>query len=145
MPALNICARRLVNQHLITQKLVTGSDVVRPLGAVQAQDYLGAKWALSRRTRGATEAQIEREISDGLFLRTHVLRPTWHFVAPEDIRWMLRLTAPRIKNFSKNLHRNLDITAAVLKRSTALIEKALKGGHHLTRQELSALLQKARI
>src|SRR3954467_12972064 len=97
MPKVNICAQRLVNQHLVTQVLVKGGDVVRLLGAVQAQDYLGAKWALSQRTRGATDASIESEISGGSILRTHVLRPTWHFVAPEDIRWMLALTAPRVK------------------------------------------------
>src|SRR5437867_11224582 len=87
---------RLANQFLTTTGPKRASDVVRALGAVQAQDYAGAKWALAQRVRGATDVDIEREIDGGSILRTHVLRPTWHFVAPEDIRWMLALTAPRV-------------------------------------------------
>jgi hypothetical protein len=68
---------------------------VRYLGAVQAQDYPGAKWGLARRRRRAAEAAIEKAFTAGTILRTHVLRPTWHFVTPADIRWMLALTAPR--------------------------------------------------
>jgi Winged helix DNA-binding domain len=142
---VDICAQRLVNQHLVTQKLVKGSDVVRLLGAVQAQDYLGAQWALSQRTRGATAAEIETEIDEGGILRTHVLRPTWHFVAPEDIRWMLALTAPRVKGILAHYDRVLEIDKAELRRSHRVLAKALAGGTHLTRTELAAALARARI
>jgi hypothetical protein len=140
---LNLCAQRLVNQHLVTQKLEKGSDVVSLLGAVQAQDYLGAKWALSQRTRRATDATIEKEISDGAILRTHVLRPTWHFVAPADIRWMLALTAPRVKAILAHHDRTLEIDATVLRRSRAVLSRALAGGNYLTRSELAAAFAKA--
>ena len=60
---------------------------------MQAQDYLGAKWALGLRLPGTTDAKIEQAFNDGAILRTHVMRPTWHFVAPADIRWLLALTA----------------------------------------------------
>jgi hypothetical protein len=143
MSSLNVCAQRLVNQHLVTPKLQSGSDVVRLLGALQAQDYLGAKWALSQRTRGATDATIEKEISDGAILRTHVLRPTWHFVAPADIRWMLALTAPRVKAILAHHDRTLEIDATVLRRSRAVLTKVLAGGNYLTRSELAAAFAKA--
>ena len=66
------------------------------LGAVQAQDYGASKWGIAQRTGGLTDAQIEKEIDDGTIVRTHVLRPTWHFVAAADIGWMLALSAPRV-------------------------------------------------
>ena len=64
---------------------------------MQAQDYAGAKWAIAQRTAGCSDADVERACADGRILRTHVLRPTWHFVLPDDIRWMLALTAPRVR------------------------------------------------
>ncbi|HSQ32068.1 MAG TPA: crosslink repair DNA glycosylase YcaQ family protein [Gemmatimonadaceae bacterium] len=82
--------RRLAGQHLTAAGLPGVVDVVRSLGAVQAQDYAGAKWAIAQRARDATDAVVERLFNDGRILRTHVLRPTWHFVLPEDIRWMRR-------------------------------------------------------
>src|SRR6266550_4334914 len=97
MPSIDVCRLRLANQHLVGQTLDKAADVVQLLGAVQAQDYSSAKWALAQRTRGASDSQIEKEIDDGEILRTHVLRPTWHFVGPTDIRWMLALTGPRVK------------------------------------------------
>lgn len=145
MPVVNICAQRLVNQHLVTPTLETGSEVVRRLGAVQAQDYLGAKWALSQRTRRANDAAIEQEITDGAILRTHVLRPTWHFVTPSDIRWMLALTAPRVKAILAHHDRTLEIDATVLRRARAVITKVLEGGNHLTRAELAAAFAKGRV
>src|SRR5579871_5896628 len=88
---------RLRNQHLAHQPLKDATQLVAHLGAVQAQDYPAAKWALGLRLPGANASDIEANFAAGKFLRTHVLRPTWHFVAPADIRWMLALTASRIK------------------------------------------------
>ena len=120
-------------------------DLVRSMGCVQAQDFAGAKWALAERIPGATEADIDRAFQDGKILRTHVLRPTWHFVSPSDIRWMLRLSAPKIKALSQGLHRKLGIDAAILRRSKTIIGKSLAGGRMLTRTQLAAQLRKARI
>ena len=119
--------------------------MVRALGAVQAQDYGGAKWALAQRTRGATDAEIEREISLGSILRTHVLRPTWHFVVPQDIRWMLALTAPRVRAAMAYYDRKLELDAAVFRRSNKALIKALTGGTHLTRAGLGKVLERANI
>jgi hypothetical protein len=120
-------------------------DLVRRMGCVQAQDFAGAKWALAERIPGATEAAIDKAFQDGKILRTHVLRPTWHFVSPTDIRWMLRLSAPKIRTLSQGLHRKLGIDAAILRRSKTVIGKALAGGKALTRTQLAAQLRKARI
>lgn len=116
---------------------------MRALGALQAQDYAGAKWALAQRTSGAADADIEREFTDGRILRTHVLRPTWHFVAPEDIRWMLALTAPRVKAVMAYYDRQLELTPAIFRRSNTALAKALMGGKHLMRSELAKFLERA--
>ena len=142
---MDLVRERLASQFLTTRGPERASDVVRTFGAVQAQDYAGAKWALSMRARDATESEIERELIEGRILRTHVLRPTWHFVVPEDIRWMLKLTGPRISRVMGYYNRALELTPAVFKRSHAVIAKALSGGKHLTRAELAALLEKARV
>ena len=119
---------------------------MRRLGAVQAQDYAGAKWALAQRTRNAvTDAAVERAVDAGAIVRTHVLRPTWHFVAACDLRWMLALTGPRISRALASYNRVLEITPAVIRRSHAAIAKALEGGRHLTRAEVAAVLDRARV
>src|SRR5882762_1512678 len=145
MTPLDICGQRLAHQHLARQSLEKASEVVALLGAVQAQDYSGAKWGLAQRTQGATESAVEKEITDGAILRTHVLRPTWHFVAPADIRWMLKLTAPRVKAILAHYDRQLGVDAAVLRKSRAVLTKALRDGNQLTRSELARELTKARI
>lgn len=110
---------------------------------MQAQDYAGAKWALAIRTRGATDAEVERELSVGDILRTHVLRPTWHFVRPEDIRWMLTLTAPRVNAAMAYHDRYFELSSTMYRRSHDAITKALRDGQHLTRAELRTALERA--
>src|SRR5262249_52761007 len=109
------------------------------------QDYAGAKWALGMRLRRATDNDIEHAYADGSILRTHLLRPTWHFVTPHDIRWMLALTAPRVHAVNAYMYRKLDLDGAIFKRSNAALAKALRGGHTRTRDELRRVLQRAGI
>lgn len=92
-----IAQRRLYGQSLRKPSFETPADVVSHLGAVQAQDYAGAKWALSQRMKDAVDSDLDQAFNDGSILRTHLLRPTWHFVTLKDIRWMLMLTAPRVQ------------------------------------------------
>jgi hypothetical protein len=143
--SLDFISRRLRNQKLARSELQTAREVVDWLGAVQAQDYAGAKWALALRAGGLTDAKIERAFDAGEILRTHVLRPTWHFVTPADIRWMLALTAPRVKAASASYDRKLELDGKLLARTQRAFERALRGGRNLTRTELSAVLQKAGI
>jgi hypothetical protein len=145
MPGPDIARQRLVNQGLVRPALKTASEVVARLGAVQAQDYAASKWGIAQRTSGLTDTQIEKEIDAGTIVRTHVLRPTWHFVAAADIGWMLALTAPRVHTANAHWYRWLEVDDAVARRSRSVIAKSLRDGTHLTRAELGAALTKARI
>ena len=138
-----VIRRRLTSQFLTTPGPKTASEVVRALGAVQAQDYAGAKWALGIRTRVETDASIDRQVDSGKILRTHVLRPTWHFVSPGDIRWMLALTGPRVKQSMSYHGRTLEIDAKTVRKSHDAITSALSDGRHLTRLELAEALTRA--
>lgn len=137
--------RRLANQFLVGAPLEAPVDVVRALGAVQSQDYAGGQWAIGMRTRASTVADVEAAISSGAILRTHVLRPTWHFVAREDIRWMLQLTGPRVSAVMGIYNEKLGLTPAVYRRSHRVIAKALDAGVPLTRRELAESLRAAGI
>jgi hypothetical protein len=142
---LDIVRLRLANQHLTGPTLETAEEVVRTFGAVQAQDYSGAKWALAMRMHTGVDAEIEREINEGKILRTHVLRPTWHFIAPEDIRWMLALTGPRVRQAMGHYDRKIGLDDATYRKSHAAVTRALEGDNHLTRAELGEALTRARI
>jgi hypothetical protein len=97
------------------------------------------------RTKGATEQSIRAAYDRGEFLRTHILRPTWHYVLPADIRWILELTAPNILRLNQGQARELELGPTVYRRTHALISKALEGGVHLTREELSGVLRRGKI
>jgi hypothetical protein len=108
---------------------------------LQSQDYHPAKWAVAQRLGpGVTDTDLDRAFDDGVILRTHVLRPTWHFVASADLRWLLELTAPRVHALNAYAYRRGELDRALLRRSTDLIADAVAGGNHLTRTEIAALL-----
>jgi hypothetical protein len=138
---LDIARLRLNNQRLNGRPFEKPEEMVGWFGAVQAQDYAGAKWGVAQRTAGAVSADLDRLFDEGKFLRTHVMRPTWHFVMPVDIRWILGLTAPRVHAASAYYYRQLELDEALFKRSNALLAGALAGGKQLTRTELAAALQ----
>ena len=136
---------RLHHHRLTSPRFKEPVDVVRWLGAVQAQEYAAAKWAIGQRMRRATDDAVERAFAEGSILRTHVLRPTWHFVAPEDIRWMLELTGPRVKATIASYARHVSLDDAAFKRSRNVLATALRDGRHLTRGELRQVFQRAGI
>jgi Winged helix DNA-binding domain len=140
---LDIAHRRLFSQRLLGAELRTPNDVVSWLGAVQAQDYAGAKWALAMRTPSTTDADVEQAFASGAILRTHLLRPTWHFITPADIRWVLSLTAPRVQAANAYMYRKLGLDDAAFRRSNDTLLRALQGGQHLTREELRDVLHAA--
>src|SRR5215216_1744383 len=142
---LNIVEHRLHNQLLSQTKLTHPNQVVASLGAVQSQDYAGAKWALALRMEGLPDAAIDTAFNEGKILRTHILRPTWHFVTPEDIRWMLMLSAPRVHVGNAFMYRQLELDKAIIKKGYAVLEKALEGSQYLTRTELGSIFEKAGI
>jgi len=143
---------RLHNLGLGGAVQASPADVVHRLGGVQAQDYGPAKWSLGERINGpgaaarnpATDAGIDESFATGSILRTHVLRPTWHFVAPSDIRWLLALTAPRVHALNAYYYRQAELDETILHRSQELLRSAL-AGKHLTRTEIAAVLSAAGI
>ncbi len=141
MTISDIATQRLINQQLLGTKFTTVKEMVSHLGAVQAQDYEMAKWAIGIRL-SKTEKQVELAINNGDIIRTHILRPTWHLVSADDIRWMLALTAPHVKSALAFAWRSLELDEKVFKRTNGIIQRALAGGNHLTRAELMSLLQK---
>ncbi len=142
---LNIATHRLHSHKLVNTPFENATEVVGWLGAVQSQDYMGAKWALAQRTSGLTDEVVEQAFNDGHILRTHVLRPTWHFVTPADIRWMLALTAPRVHRLNGTYYRKYGLDDDLLARSRTIVIRALEGRQYRTREELALLLDGAGI
>jgi len=154
-----VVRRRLHAQRLRGPGLNAPADAVRHLLAVQAQEFPYARWSLAQRTNGlraavgapshrvaaeaavATAAEVEEAVSDGRILRTHILRPTWHFVHREDLRWLTALSAPRLHQGNAGMYRRTGIDAASADRSGQVLAEAVRGGHHLTREQLAARLQ----
>ena len=143
--AQDILRQRLRNQRLVCLPFARAEHVVDWLVAVQSQDYSGAKWAVGQRTAGASEADLERLYDAGAILRTHVMRPTWHFVRPADIRWLLALTAPRVRAILAHDDDELELGRTMRARCGRLLEKALRDGKSLTRAEITTLLGAAGI
>jgi hypothetical protein len=133
---------RLSNQQIVQSNFDNPAEVVGWMGAVQAQDYGMSKWAVGVRLPNAMDTQIEAAINAGKIIRTHVMRPTWHLVAAEDIRWMLELTAPNLDKAAGSFYRKLGLDAVFFKKSNALIAQLLQGGNELTRQEIRDTLEK---
>ena len=145
MTLADISNIRMISQQITTTKFKYVKDIVGWMGAMQAQDYAMAKWAIGIRLPGSTDKEIETAIDNGEIIRTHLLRPTWHFVSAEDIYWLLELTAPRIKASLRSRHKELELTESLVTKSNNLIREALAGGNHLTREELISKLEKAKI
>jgi hypothetical protein len=139
-----IAGRRLLQQRITHAGLRRPENVVGWLGAMQAQEYEPAKWAIGLRLAGEPlEADVERAFETGRILRTHVLRPTWHFVAATDIRWLLALTGPRVQRVIANYLRRLELDSRTLSRGIDVIGRALGEREHLTRRELGEELRVA--
>jgi hypothetical protein len=154
MNGKDILLRRLRNQGVVGGGAASGKSageaglpeaLVATMGCIQAQDFAQAKWAIGVRVPEVSEADVDAAFNEGRILRTHVLRPTWHFVLPSDIRWMLLLSAPRIRQLSRQYHGRLGIDAVVLRKSRKILAKALEGGKALTRGEIAALYRRAKI
>jgi hypothetical protein len=143
MRSLDIAQRRLLSQRLSGPKLGTPGEATAWLAACQAQDFAGAKWAVGLRLSTATDAGLEQSFNRGEILRTHLLRPTWHFVTPADIRWLLELTAGRVHAVNAGMYRQAGLDGETFQRSLAALASALQGGQYQTRDELRQALQQA--
>ena len=133
-------ARRMRAQRLSSPMPADPAAVVGWFGAVQAQDYAGAKWALTLRAPALTDAQLDQALADGTIIRTHGPRPTWHFIAPADIRWVLTAVAPRVQLRSRTMYRTYEVDAALMGRVRRVVEKTLSGGRFATRAAIGKAL-----
>ena len=120
-------------------------DIVSWMGAMQAQDFAMAKWAIGVRLKGSTDKSIQASLDKGEILRIHLLRPTWHFVSSDDIYWMLQLSAHKIKSSLKTRHKELELSEPLHNKTRTIIERMLSGGESLTRDELATEFLKAGI
>lgn len=146
MTLLDLARRRLRQQRLLGPPFRSIEETVGALTAVQAQDFAGAKWAIAQRVRGeVTDAAVTAAFDAGRILRTHVLRPTWHFILPKDLHWLQRLTAPRVQAQNAHMQRRLEVDAALLHRARNVFARALRGHTYLTREELADRLAGAGI
>src|SRR3977135_3035867 len=137
----DIANLRLNSQHIIQADFTSAADVVSWMGAMQAQDYAGALWAIGLRTSHLTFDNIEQAIMDRTIVRTWPMRGTLHFVAAQDIRWMLALLTPRIIAGTASRRRQLEIDDTVITKSRRVIESALSKTLYLTRTDLCAVLE----
>lgn len=133
---------RLRNQLLLQPPFDAPQQVVEWMGAVQAQDYRMAKWAVGCRTASTDATQIEAALNRGDILRTHLLRPTWHFVSSKDLRWILSLTADRIRAANDSYARGTDaaLDSKSIHRYMNLLQKTLEGNKHRTKEEIGEAL-----
>jgi Winged helix DNA-binding domain len=134
---MDLAQRRLRNQYINGSPFEDAVEVVRALCAVQAQDYYASLWAVGLRLRGAHEADVERALNERRIVRTWPMRGTLHFIAAEDVRWLLALLAPRVlERQGTRLRRDFSIDRAVLRRARKIVEKAFCAGQAVTRSSL---------
>lgn len=131
---------RSLNQLLAPGRRYSPVEVVRHLGMIQAQDYLGALWAVGVRSDGADEAAVERALAERSIVRTWPARGTLHFVPAEDVRWMLDLLAVRVISGSTRRYDQLELVPSDFSKSRELLIKALQGGRQLTRGDAYEVL-----
>jgi hypothetical protein len=141
----DISAIRLINQNIARTDFKSAKDIVHWMGAMQAQDYAMAKWAVGVRLPSSTDTAIEAAINKGEILRTHLLRPTLHLVSAENIHWMLELTAPQIKAALRSRQKDLEISEVVVIKSQGIMEAALRDVPQLSRDEMVVELVRAGI
>jgi hypothetical protein len=136
---------RLANQGLTSAEFNTCADVVSHFGAMQSQDYPMAKWAVGMRMQNPSNSDIEMSINAGEIIRTHILRPTWHFVHAKDIRWMMELSAPNVKKATQYVDKQVGLTDSVFKKAWKIIETELDNDDNLTKEDLTDRLAKKKI
>jgi hypothetical protein len=136
---------RLAAQQLSVHSIQGIEQLVKHMGALQAQDFPMSKWAIGCRLNDITQDDVNNAFANGTIVRTHVLRPTWHVVAATDLMWLLDLTSPNILTATLGYHKTVGITSKMLKASATVLEKSLMSGNDFSRDEISEILQRAKI
>ncbi|MDR2921188.1 MAG: winged helix DNA-binding domain-containing protein [Tannerella sp.] len=142
MNTSDILSLRLYNQQLITNnRFKEPAEIVAWMGAMQSQTLEMAKWAIGVRLPGTTVNDIEDSLNNGRIIRTHILRPTWHFVSAKDIHWMFDLSNPRIKPIYISYCKLIEADEQTIISTYPIIEKTFAGGNHFTKPEIQEILQ----
>jgi hypothetical protein len=131
---------RLQTQQLITPKYEYAKDLISYMGALQAQDYKMSKWAIGCRLKSGKLSEINAAIDSGEIIRTHVLRPTWHFVSPYNLKWMLNLSSQKIISSNTSRGKQFDVEEELYMKCNDAIGRMLEGNKHLTKQEIKTEL-----
>lgn len=134
---------RILSQQLYTTQFDQPKDLVKWMGAMQAQEYNMSKWAIGARLKSGTLQQVEESLRRGEIIRTHIMRPTWHFVPAEDLRWMSQLSGHRVKNAYDSYAKKFGIPESTHTKCSKLLERILRDHNHLTKQEISDELNRA--
>jgi len=139
---LDIARWRLRSQHLVAPYAVSAREAVGSLLAVQAENPSQAAWAVASRTQNPDQADLATLLDDGAVLRTHVLRPTWHFVRAEDIGWLLDLTGPRVRRVTgQQLRNTYGPDERSIGQAVAALTQALASRGQLTRAQVADALR----
>ncbi|MGB7962528.1 MAG: winged helix DNA-binding domain-containing protein [Propionicimonas sp.] len=139
----DVLSRRLATQRLTGPAADTPAEIVRELLCVQAQDPTLAKAMLALRSTPGSLGRVETAVASGEIVRTHVLRPTWHYVAAEDLVWLLELTSGKVESAMAARHRQLRLDGPVIGRAAALFHETLAGHRFATRATLGRALAEA--
>ena len=136
----DIAIKRLSSQHIENQRFKLPAELVSWLGAVQGQDYAGAKWSIGLRLNGIKDSDVEQALKNKTIVRTWALRGTLHFVASSDIHWLLTLISPRIISKNTRRYQELKLDKKTLSQSNKILRNALNNDNQLTRSELLKIL-----
>lgn len=145
MTAKQVLQLRLHNLQISSTQFKTPQELVHWMGAMQAQDYAGAKWSVGLRLPGITDADIDDAINQGKIIRTWMQRGTLHLVAPQDVRWILDLQSERVLGLYTAMLKNTGLDTALMNKCLKIITRALEGGKGLTRNEIRDLLEQKKI
>ncbi len=132
---------RLASQNITEKNAYTPAQVVQALGAVQAQDYAGSLWSIALRSKDTYQTAVEQAIADRTIVRTWPMRGTLHFVAADDVRWMLSLLTPRVRSGMERRQKELGLDRNVLNKCQDVLLEALNGGKQLMRNEVYTILE----
>jgi hypothetical protein len=140
-----ISRMRCKNQQVVGSRLSSAEEVSKWMVALQAQDYIMSKWAFGIRVPDSTEEMINNEIDAGRIIRTHVLRPTWHFISADDIYWLIAISHRHIRNSMSYREKQLELSDDIFSVCNRILEKSLRDNNHKTREELISELLEEKI
>ena len=137
----DIAIERLCSQNIEYHRYKSPSELVAGMGALQAQDYAGAKWSIGLRVPGTTDENVEKTLKNKSIVRTWALRGTLHFVSSSDLHWMLEILSPHIIARNNRRYKQLNLDDETLLKSNDILNDALADGNQLTRTELLDIIQ----